>query len=73
MIEDWYRVEGTTRFEERDIEIVSLELLVKATCIEDACQKARKFLEQQQNLIRLNVNGRINKLRQKLPQFFYLY
>jgi len=46
MIEDWYRVEGTTRFEERDIEIVSLELLVKATCIEDACQKARKFLEQ---------------------------
>jgi len=37
MIEDWYRVEGTTRFEERDIEIVEIELMVKATSIEEAC------------------------------------
>ena len=45
MIEDWYKVEGTTHFEERDIEIVDIKLLVKATSIEEACQKARKFLK----------------------------
>ena len=44
MIEDWYKVEGTTLYKEGNFFIVSLELLVKATSIEDACKKARDFL-----------------------------
>ena len=44
MIEDWYQVEGTTSYKEGEIHIISLELLVKASSIEEACKKSREFL-----------------------------
>ena len=44
MLEDWYHIEGTTSYKEGKIHIISLELLVKATSIEDACKKSREFL-----------------------------
>ena len=42
---EWYNVEGITKFENNDIEIIHLELKVKANSIEEACKKARKFVE----------------------------
>ena len=44
MTESWYHIEGTTSYKEGKIHIMSLELLVKATSIEDACKKSREFL-----------------------------
>lgn len=45
MKESWYEVKGTTEYEEKDIEIIKIELLVLASSVEDACQRARDFLK----------------------------
>lgn len=45
MTNDWYTVKGITHFEGKDINIVSLELMVKAISIEEACEKAREFIK----------------------------
>ena len=45
MNDEWYIVKGITQFEEKDIEIISLELMVKAISIEEACKKAREFIK----------------------------
>lgn len=44
MSESWYEVIGTTEYEEKNIEIVEIKLLVMATSVEDACQRARIYL-----------------------------
>ena len=40
MNNEWYTVKGITQFEDKDIHIISLELMVKAISIEEACKKA---------------------------------
>ena len=43
--EDWYTVKGFTIYREETCHLVKAEILIKASSIEDACNKARKFLE----------------------------
>lgn len=45
MKNEWYNVEGIANFENNDIDIISLELRVKASSIEEACKKAREFIK----------------------------
>ena len=45
MNNEWYTVKGVTQFEEKDINIISLELMVRANSIEEACKKAREFIK----------------------------
>ena len=45
MNDDWYTVKGVTQFEDKDINIVSLELMVRASSVEEACKKARDFIK----------------------------
>ena len=45
MNDEWYVVKGLTQFENKDIDIISLELMVKAISIEEACKKAREFIK----------------------------
>lgn len=45
MSESWYEVSGTAEYEDKDIQITKIELLVMATSIEDACQRARDYLK----------------------------
>ena len=45
MNNEWYTVKGITQFEDKDIHIISLELMVKAISIEEACKKAREFIK----------------------------
>ncbi len=45
MNDEWYIVKGLTQFENKDIDIISLELMVKAISIEEACKKAREFIK----------------------------
>ena len=45
MNDEWYIIKGITQFENKDIDIVSLELMVKAISIEEACKKAREFIK----------------------------
>lgn len=45
MNNEWYEVSGITHFEEQDIHILNLDLLVKATSVEEACQKVREFVK----------------------------
>lgn len=42
---DTYEMEGTTQYEDTDINIVEIKLLVHANSIEEACQKAREFIK----------------------------
>ena len=43
--EDWFVVKGITKYRGETCHLVKAELLVKALTMEDACAKARKFLE----------------------------
>ena len=43
--EDWFVVKGITKYRGETCHLVTAELLVKALTMEDACAKARKFLE----------------------------
>ena len=45
MKDEWYTVEGITKFEDKDINITSLELMVRANSVEEACKKARDFIK----------------------------
>lgn len=45
MNEEWYIVKGNTCYRGESCHLIKAELYVKATSMEDACQKARKFLE----------------------------
>lgn len=45
MKSEWYIVKGVTPFKDKDINIVSLELMIKASSIEEACKKAREFIK----------------------------
>lgn len=45
MKEDWYKLNGNAIYDGIGIYIVNIELLLKATSIEDACARARQFLK----------------------------
>ena len=45
MNENWYTVKGFTIYRGESCQLVKAEILVKALTMEDACAKARKFLE----------------------------
>ena len=53
MKEEWYNVEGVGEYSERGVHLMSVELLVKATSVEDACVKAREFIKPIAELIPL--------------------
>ena len=45
MNEDWYIVKGNTRYRGEGCHLIKAELWVKANSVEEACEKARKFLK----------------------------
>ena len=45
MSEDWYIVKGNSRYRGEGCHIIKAEIWVKASSIEEACEKVRKFLE----------------------------
>ena len=43
--ESWFVVKGVTKYRGETCHLIKAELLIKALTLEDACAKARKFLE----------------------------
>lgn len=42
---DKYEIKATTQYEDKDVNIIEINLLVEANSIEEACKKARDFIK----------------------------
>ena len=42
---DKYEIKATTQYEDKDVNIIEITLLVEANSIEQACKKARDFIK----------------------------